>query len=176
MAKSAVQLEGEEIRYFHANYSYMWKKLNTAPYYVNGSGQTPPWIKEPWLLPSYVNLSRCMNPTYVPSVNLVNKIVQFYNANIEPEIDSYAFLHQDLSTGDSLRSAHSFSDVTPYCGLYYLFYFAGIADKREVYGGLMSIRSLNASTVLQLVTGITTDEDLRDPKLRSLVQSNDISL
>lgn len=96
MARSVLQLQEEENYYFHMNYFYMWKKLNTAPYYVSGSGEVPSWIKDPWLLPSYVNLSRCMNPEFVPSMNIVNKIIQFYNANIQPEVDSFQFLHEKL--------------------------------------------------------------------------------
>lgn len=96
MARSAVTLQEEENYYFHANYAYMWKKLNTTPYYVSGGGETPSWIKAPWELPSYVNLSRCLNPQYVPSPNIVNKIIRFYNLNLKPEVDSYRFLHEKL--------------------------------------------------------------------------------
>lgn len=84
MARTVVKLEQEENLYFHMNYNYMWKKLNTAPYYVSGAGEIPKWIHEQWLLPSYANLSKCLNPDYIPSINIVNKIVQFYNANIKP--------------------------------------------------------------------------------------------
>lgn len=29
-------------------------------------------------------------------MNIVNKIIQFYNANIQPEVDSFQFLHEKL--------------------------------------------------------------------------------
>jgi len=51
-------------------------------------------------LPSYVNLSKCRNPKYVPSMTIVN----FYNYNITPEITAFQFLRKDLSLTYSSRS------------------------------------------------------------------------
>lgn len=176
MARTVLKLDEEENAYFHLNYAYMWKKLNTAPYYVSGSGEIPKWIHEPWLLPSYVNLSKCLNETFVPSMNIVNKIVQFYNANIKPEVDSFAFLHEKLESSDNLRSTHAFSDTTPYCGLYQCYYYAGIPNKKEIYCALMKIQKQHDTTSVQMITGITTDDDINGVPLRELFRGKDISL
>jgi len=176
MARSSIQLENDEITFFHANYYYMWKKLNTAPYYVSGSGETPHWIKEPWLLPSYVNLSRCMNPEYAPSLNIVNKIISFYNANIVPEVDTYQFLHEKLENSDSVRAAGSYAGTEDYCGLYRCYYFAGLKDRKKVYGAMMRIAKVHDDTVVQMITGITDDNDIESFKLKDLFAGGDIKL
>jgi len=176
MARTVVKLDEEEVKYFHLNYAYMWKKLNTAPYYVSGAGEIPKWIHEQWLLPSYANLSKCLNMEYVPSMNLVNKIVQFYNANIQPEVDSYAFLHERLESSDNVRSTNSGSNTEPYCGLYHGYYYAGIPTRKEVYGAVIRIRRMHDTTSVQMITGITEDMDLNGPMLRALFDEKDISL
>lgn len=38
MARNVTKLTPEENKFFHIIYDYMWKKLNTAPYYVSGAG------------------------------------------------------------------------------------------------------------------------------------------
>ena len=76
MARNVTKLTPEENKFFHINYDYMWKKLNTAPYYVSGAGECPVYIRNEEELPSYVNLSKCRNPEYVPSMTIVNKIVK----------------------------------------------------------------------------------------------------
>ena len=95
MARNVTKLTPEENKFFHINYDYMWKKLNTAPYYVSGSGDCPIYIRNEEELPSYVNLSKCRNPEFIPSINIVNKIVNFYNCNISPEITTFQFLKED---------------------------------------------------------------------------------
>lgn len=176
MARSVIKLEGEEIEFFHANYFYMWKKLNTAPYYVSGSGEMPSWIKEPELLPSYVNLSKCMNPTYVPSVNIVNKIVAFYNANIQPEVNTFQFLHEKLEATDEQRHTGNNFSVDEYNGLYYAYYFSAISDQKKVYGATLKISTMNNVTTVQMVSGLSTREDMKGMRLRSLFEKNDISV
>lgn len=153
----------------------MWKKLNTAPYYVSGSGAVPNWIKEPWLLPSYVNLSRCMNPEFVPSMNIVNKIIQFYNANIQPEVDSFQFLHEKLELTNNIRSTSGCKDTENYCGLYRGYYYAGMHGKKVVYGALLRISKVHDETVAQMITGLTSDLDLCAPALVALFDQPDIS-
>ena len=117
----------------------MWKKLNTAPYYVCGYGEVPEWINSPWMLPSYVNPSKCLNPTFVPSMNIVNKIVQFYNANISPAVDVYVFLHERLEDSDGKRHVGDNSMLDELKGLYYGYYYAGIEDEAHIYGALIRI-------------------------------------
>lgn len=176
MARSVIKLEGEEIEFFHTNYFYMWKKLNTAPYYVSGSGELPQWIKEPELLPSYVNLSKCMNPTYVPSVNIVNKIVAFYNANIQPEVTTFQFLHEKLEATDEQRSTSGGVSIEKFEGLYYGYYFSGNKNDKVVYGAIFKISNINNTAIIQMITGITDRDDLKSLRLRSLFDAKDISL
>ena len=174
MARSVIRLEEKENEIFHANYYYMWKKLNTAPYYVNGFGEKPEWIRGELLLPSYVNLSKCMNPVFVPSVNIVNKIVQFYNANIKPEVDTYRFLHERLEESDSSNRTDAFSSVSPYCGMFYCYYFAALQDERKVFGALMRIREEGSHTLVRMITGLTTDEDLRNDELKKILEKDEL--
>lgn len=176
MAKSVIRLEDTENEFFHINYLYMWKKLNTAPYYVSGFGEIPEWIKDEYLLPSYVNLSKCMNPQFVPSINIVNKVVQFYNANIKPEIDTYQFLHENLAESDTKRNAGNAKEADKFSGLYNCYYFAGIDDEKHVYGAVMKLFNSGSNTYAYMITGITTKDGMTDPKLLKLLEHDDLSL
>lgn len=170
MARSVMRLDGDELRCFHSNYLYMWKKLNTAPYYVSGFGEPPAWIHGAELLPSYVNLSKCMNPDYVPSINLVNKIVHFYNANIAPSVDTYAFLHDTLESGDRGRTAISCSDIGSYCGMYYGYYYSDSIDERYVRGVIMKIFSSGEELRANLIYDIISDEDLLSSDFKKFIE------
>ena len=174
MAKSAVTLQEEENYYFHANYAYMWKKLNTAPYYVSGGGETPPWIRAPWELPSYVNLSRCLNPQYVPSLNIVNKIIRFYNLNLKPEVDSYRFLHEKLELSAERGNTGALQDAI--CGLYRCYYYMGNRGKKNVAGGLMKIAKVRDTVTAQMISGLTEESHFSDPALLELFAGEDITL
>ena len=175
MARSVIRLEESEIACFHMNYVYMWKKLNTAPYYVSGAGEIPPWIHDEYLLPSYVNLSKCMNPEYVPSVNLVNKIVQFYNANISPAVDTFTFLHERLETTDAHRTAVSASSAAPLAGLYCCYYFSEEEDRPQVRGGMLRLTVKNNDIEAVLVADIPDDGMMADPELGRLLRRTDLS-
>lgn len=177
MARSVVRLEGDEIHFFHINYFYMWKKLNTAPYYVNGNGETPKWIKDPELLPSYVNLSKCMNPDYVPSMNIVNKIVQFYNANITPEINTFQFLHEKLESTDSQRHANGGQiSTSKYHGIYYGYYYSGIPDQKIIFGAILRVFEANGIQAAQMITGISSPKDMQSMRLKSLISKDSLTL
>lgn len=175
MAKSVIRLEEAENEFFHINYLYMWKKLNTAPYYVSGFGEMPEWIKDEYLLPSYVNLSKCMNPQFVPSINIVNKVVQFYNANIKPEVDTYQFLHENLADTDSKRNAGNVNDTDKYSGIYNCYYYAGIDAEKQVYGAVLKLFNSGSNTYAYMITGITTKEGMTDPKLLKLLKQDDLT-
>lgn len=153
----------------------MWKKLNTAPYYVSGFGEIPPWIHEEFLLPSYVNLSKCMNPDFIPSVNIVNKIVQFYNANISPSVDTYTFIHERLEDTDRGRTALVCSSAAPYCGLYYCYYYAEAEDEQYISGALLDIFESGGEIRARMIAGIAEDSDLCNPSLQSLLCSDDLT-
>lgn len=176
MAKSAISLSAEEASYFHKNYLYMWKKLNTLPYYVSGFGEIPTWIKNEDALPSYVNLSKCMNNDFTPSMNLVNKIVTFYNSNIAPQIDTYQFLHERLEDTDSARSTLTDTNAKNFSGLYYGYYYAGLADAKMIYGAILNIFDDGNNISARLITGLTADEDLFSKELKDLITSEDLTL
>lgn len=176
MARSVIRLEKEECEIFHANYCYMWKKLNTAPYYVCGYGETPEWINSPWLLPSYVNLSKCLNPAFVPSMNIVNKIVQFYNANITPTVDVYVFLHERLEKSDGKRSVGDNSILDELKGLYYGYYYAGIEDEAHIYGALIRIYSDGSNVSAMMIAGLTDNDMLTDENVRNLISNKEVEL
>ena len=176
MARSVIRLEKEECEIFHANYCYMWKKLNTAPYYVCGYGEVPEWVNSPWLLPSYVNLSKCLNPTFVPSMNIVNKIVQFYNANISPAIDVYVFLHERLEESDGKRGVGADNELNELIGLYYGYYYAGIEDEAHIYGALIRIFNDGSTVSAMMVAGLGDDEMLKDNKVKQLIAGNEVDL
>lgn len=172
MARSVIRLEESEQETFHANYCYMWKKLNTAPYYVCGYGEEPDWINASWLLPSYANLSKCLNPSFSPSMNIVNKIVQFYNANISPSIDSYEFLHVRLEDSDEKRGIGDCGELAELAGLYYGYYYAGIEDETHIYGALIKIYSDGSSYSACMVAGLSDDDLLADTELRRLFNTS----
>ncbi len=176
MARSVIRLEEAECELFHANYCYMWKKLNTAPYYVCGYGEAPDWVNESWLLPSYANLSKCLNPDFVPSMNLVNKIVQFYNANISPAIDTYAFLHERLEDSDSKRGIGEDNKAEKMIGTYYGYYYAGLEEEARIYGAVLKLYNDGHSVSACMIAGLTDDDTLLDPKLRQILEARKINV
>lgn len=153
----------------------MWKKLNTAPYYVSGSGECPIYIRNEDELPSYVNLSKCRNPEFVPSINIVNKIVNFYNCNLTPEITTFQFLREDLSLTDSSRSQNIQGFDTKFIGTYYGYYYSE-SSKKNIVGAVIKIFEDNNILCAVAITGIQNDDQLNNPKLRSLIEKDHISL
>ena len=175
MAKSVMRPEGEEVSFFHSNYIYMWKKLNTAPYYVSGFGECPSWIRGQELLPSYVNLSKCMNPDFVPSLNIVNKIVAFYNANITPSVDTYSFLHEHLEDSDRGRTALACASPDPYCGMYYCYHYAEAEDEKYIRGALLFIFEYDGGIRARLFADITDESSLLGEELKKLLCAQELT-
>lgn len=174
MARSVLRLNESERDIFYANYCYMWKKLNTAPYYVCGYGQQPDYINAAWLLPSYANLSKCLNPSFIPSMNIVNKIVQFYNANILPSVDTYVFLHEKLEDSDTKRSTDSSEELKELLGLYYGYYYAGIEDEQHIYGAVIKIYDDASSVSACMIAGLSDDDVLNNRKINDLLATKEI--
>ena len=52
-------------------------------------------------------------------MTIVNKIVNFYNYNITPEVTTFEFLREDLSLTDSTRSQNIKGFDEKYIGTYY---------------------------------------------------------
>lgn len=176
MARSVIRLDEKEREIFHANYCYMWKKLNTAPYYVCGYGEEPEWINASWLLPSYANLSKCLNPSFAPSMNIVNKIVQFYNANVSPSTDTYQFLHTRLEDTDHKRGLGDSNKINELTGLYYGYYYAGIEDEKQIYGSLLKIYDDGNSVSACMIAGLTDNDIMQSQTVRDIIDEKDVSL
>lgn len=167
MSKNVTKLTEAENNFFHINYDYMWKKLNTAPYYVCGSGECPEWVKGTQFLPSYVNLSKCRNHDFVPSTTIVNKIIQFFNANLSPEVSVFQFLSEDLSLtdGDRRPAASKFDDR--FLGTYYGYYYS-TSEKKTVVGAIIKIYAENQTLRASVITGIANESQLYSQEIKEI--------
>lgn len=174
MAKNITKLTENENKFFHLNYDYMWKKLNTAPYYVSGTGECPLWIKNTEVLPSYVNLSKCRNHDFIPSIMIVNKIVNFYNSNISPEITAFQFLTEDLSLTDANRTKNIELVDNRFLGTYYGYYYND-SDIKQVVGIIIKIYEENQMLCAVAISGINTDEQLYGTTLKNLFEQDNIT-
>ena len=175
MARSATRLSESENEFFHKNYSYMWQKLNTAPYYVSGSGECPPNIRGTEYLPSYVNLSKCNKPDYVPSTTILNKIVQFYNANIEPEVTAFQFIKEDLSLSDADRRPMASKFDERFMGTYFGYYYSE-SDSQNIIGVVIKIYEEHHTMRCTAISGIYSEETMFGLPLRHLMAKDYISL
>ena len=164
----------KEARLFHKNYEYMWSKLHTTHYYVTNEAAAQKAGKSSSVvggsyLPSYAICSKCMRPDYEPSTQTVNKIVDFYNKNLTPPVDTWAFLHDDLSLTDAQRSSGS-NPVDPrFIGTYYGYYFSSARPGR-VHGAILKIYAENYKLKSVLVQGLHTDQGLFHEELLRLMQ------
>ena len=98
----------DENNLFHANYKYMWNKLSTTYYHVKTGTPKASHIQGGAYLPAYSICSKCFKTDYEPSIGTVDSIVQFYNQNLSPQINTYQFLHEKLETlNEKLTSTFS---------------------------------------------------------------------
>ena len=93
----------DENNLFHANYKYMWNKLSTTYYHVKTGTPKASHIQGGAYLPAYSICSKCFKADYEPSIGTVDSIVQFYNQNLSPQINTYQFLHEKLEKTDEIR-------------------------------------------------------------------------
>ncbi len=118
-------LEANEVRLFHKNYEYMWRKLNTTYYQVKegASRVCPPDIHGKEYLPSYRICAQLKSDrNAVPSQYVLNGIVNFYNANLTPAVDSIQFVREDLSQTNDVRFRSSVVLNRKLIGDYYCYY------------------------------------------------------
>ena len=167
MARNVQKLTEEENKFFHLNYDYMWQKLNTAPYYVCGAGECPNWIRNSEELPSYVNLSKCRNHSFVPSMTIVNKIVKFYNYNLTPEVTTFQFLREDLSITDIKRSRNTSVFDDRFLGTYYGYYYDD-SEEKKIVGAMINIFEENQMLRVRAITGINSQDELYGNNLKKL--------
>lgn len=141
MAANKGQLTPVQNDIFHENYRYMWEKLSVTYYQVSQTPEKCPEIHGREYLPSYAYLCRCMKDSYVPTVSTVNKIVDFYNANILPRVSGYQFVNERLSAQDAMRRRVDEDGSTErICGTYCGYYLSP-QQEGKVCGALMRIQS-----------------------------------
>ena len=157
-----------ELMYFHINYKYMWDKLDTSYYCVKKEKPNARRIKGRSYLPAYSTCARCMtDEDFRPSRNVVSSIVQFYNENLSPEIDTYKFLHEDLRENDPNRYRNTDVFDKRFIG-HYRGYYPSASLNGRVVGAYMRIYEADNVMRAVLVTGIRNDEELSHPALRAI--------
>ncbi|MDO5337804.1 MAG: hypothetical protein Q4E89_10200 [Eubacteriales bacterium] len=160
-------LSEEENRVFHLNYEYMWRKLSTTYYHVKNNTLDAQDIRGKEGLPSYTNLSKCINPKWTPSKGFVDKIVRFYNANILPEVDTHQFLTKDLSLTDEIRYRNDSVIDERFLGKYYGYYYAP-GTRSKVSGAILKLFNEDRILKAKLLTGIQTDRQMTGFPLKQL--------
>lgn len=126
-------LEPNEIRLFHKNYDYMWRKLNTTYYQVKDQSARicPVGINGKEYLPSYRICAQLKNDKKaIPSQYVLNAIVNFYNANLTPAVDSIQFVREDLSHTNDIRFRSSVIVNRKLIGNYYCYYYPASSDTK----------------------------------------------
>jgi len=174
----------EEKAIFHRNYAYMWTKLDTTPYYLKSGAasaqaeNSQDRIIGSELLPSYTVCSKCKSLDYEPSEKAVKKIVMFFNQNITPEVDTWKFLHEDLSKTDELRFLNRAKFDERFIGTFVGYYFSSDTVKEPV-GAILKIYQIgkkeNSVLRASLVTGIRTDDDLQNDALNKLFENTPVT-
>ena len=110
----------DENNLFHANYKYMWNKLSTTYYHVKTGTPKASHIQGGAYLPAYSICSKCFKTDYEPSIGTVDSIVQFYNQNLSPQINTYQFLHEKLEKTDEIRYQTKTINDQRFIGKYYV--------------------------------------------------------
>lgn len=170
--KMADKLTDKELEYFRNNYKYMWSKLDTSYYHVKKDTDKANRIKGRSLLPAYSICARCMkDDSFCPSRNTVLSIVQFYNENLSPEVDSYRFLHEDLSLNDPNRYRNTDLFDIRFVG-HYWGYYPSASQNERIVGAYMRIFEADKMMKAVLVTGIRNDDELKHPALKAIFTEN----
>lgn len=160
-------LTDREVIYFRMNYKYMWDKLDTTYYAVKKDKKKAERIKERGFLPAYSICARCMtDEDFRPSRNAVTSIVQFYNANLLPEIDTYKFLNEDLRENDRNRFRSIDVFDKRFIG-HYRGYYPSASLNGRIVGAYMRIYEADKTMRAVIVTGIRNDEELNHPALKA---------
>lgn len=160
-----------ELQLFHKNYEYMWDKLNTSHYYVKCDSNNDHALRAQNILgrevlPSYTICSKCMNKEYEPSQNIVRKIVNFYNLNLSPEVNTRQFLQEDLSLTDQHRYRNRTLFDQRFLGLFWGYY--PCASSSAMDGAILQIYKEDDILRAALIAGIRSDEELYGNDLANL--------
>lgn len=155
---------------FHQNFNDMLQKIGCTPYRINGPGRKGEDIAGWEQAPSYSILSRCKNdPLYIPSDETVNKIVRFYNANLTPPTDAYAFRHDRLIINGMTPKLTDARLGENLLGHYYGYY---LSDHYlgETHGCYLTIFRTASSFRARMVLSLQEDQQFHDPKLLRVFQ------
>ena len=147
----------EENNLFHANYKYMWNKLSTTYYHVKTGTPKASHIQGGAYLPAYSICSKCYKDGYEPSIGTVDSIVQFYNQNLSPQINTYQFLHEKLEKTDEIRYQTKTINDQRFIGKYYGYY---LSTSGENLGAVLQVYEDNDILKAVMITGIRNNEEL----------------
>lgn len=157
---------------FQKNIRYMWAKLSTSHYHVLRSKRTPEHIVGEEYLPSYAICSKCFhNDSYTPSMGVVDAFAKFYSKNLNPPVDSYQLLHEDLSATDSTRYRTTDIIDKRLLGSYWGYYPSGSSDQ-QIVGAYLKIYQADKILKAALVMGLRNDEDLFHPDLAAVFETD----
>ena len=147
----------DENNLFHANYKYMWNKLSTTYYHVKTGTPKASHIQGGAYLPAYSICSKCFKTDYEPSIGTVDSIVQFYNQNLSPQINTYQFLHEKLEKTDEIRYQTKTINDQRFIGKYYGYY---LSTSGENLGAVLQVYEDNDILKAVMITGIRNNEEL----------------
>lgn len=173
----------DQNKIFHLNYDYLWAKLSCTPYEAdlqrNGPSNSSDKIElnEAKELPCYTHLYKYKDKNNIPSMSFVNKIVRFYNANLEPATTTFQFLNEILQESDTIRYRKESLVDERFTGIYYGYYYnVSLTDYNIIRGAIINIYCENRKLYANLITGICSTEQLHSQELYTLISNNHISL
>lgn len=172
-------LTDSEVRLFRANYEFMWRELGSSPYAVLHSKDLAYTVKnipiQGWReLPSYAICFACFREDYTPTLNVVYKIVSFFNANFSPSISPWQFLNEDLSKNANVRYKGTSKYDSRFIGTYNCYYISSNTDATPA-AALLKVYLRDNVLKASLVTGIHSDEDFQENALRELFRKDTLT-
>lgn len=164
-----------EVMLFHKNFQYMWRKLNTSYYVVkNQASKTSALnIEGTDFLPAYRICSQInKNPGFVPTKRILDGVVNFYNANIQPPVDSIQFVREDLEDTNEIRFKSDKIHNKVFIGTYFGHYKSA-SDGEDIIAAFFQLYEEYNTMKASMVMGIRNDETLCNEELLSIFQAPD---
>lgn len=152
----------EQRIHFHNNFQMMLLKIGTSPYYINGEGRTDDnSVLGRSLAPSYTTLCKCENDiSYEPTARTLNRLIDFYNANLEPSTDAYTFISMDINASEVGKIQNNML-YRQYLGIYYVYYYSdNFID--EIHGGLLQVYELDGRFRAHLIMSLKESYQFKD--------------
>lgn len=169
------ELNPREVMLFHKNFQYMWRKLNTSYYVVKSqlSKRSALNIEGADFLPAYRICSQINNnPNYVPTKHILDGIVNFYNANIQPPVDSIQFIRENLEDTNEIRFKSDKIHNEVFIGTYFGHYKSA-SDGEEIIAAFFSLYEEYNTMRASIIMGIRNDDALCDEELLSIFRVPD---